>query len=230
MDDGSTDETLEVLEQYLSDRRVSIIAQANRGPSAARNAGIRMARGEYLMFFDSDDDVESDILEKMVAAAKNNPGALVICGKQIGEKKLLPDKNGLIKDNVKEHVANMVLKNGLLYAPWNKIFRTRVIQRNSLTFPENVKYGEDLIFNLAYLEHMDSIFYIRQALYKYNLSSSGLSAKSASEEKYRKQMMAALRRYIGNDMTAKIAAIIQLIKIRWGLSVGKAQLLRRIRG
>lgn len=230
VDDGSKDGTLDALEKYRTDTRVSIIAQANRGSSAARNAGLRMARGEFLMFFDSDDDVTDDILAKMVEAAKKNPGALVMCGELIGKKKVLPEKAGLVSGNLKEHVATSILQNGLIYSPCNKIFRTRTIQRNNITFPESVEYGEDLIFNLMYLEHMDSIFYIRQALYKYRLSSSGQSAKSAGEEKYRKQMMAALRRYIGNDMNVKIAATLQLIKVRWNLSVGKAKLLRSRRG
>ena len=230
VDDGSTDGTLEVLEQYRSDARVSIIAQANRGASAARNAGLRMAQGEYLMFFDSDDDVATDILEKMVSAAKKNPGALVVCGKQVGKKKLMPSKSGLVDGNIKEHVATSVLKNGLLYSPCNKIYRTRTIQRNNITFPDSVVYGEDLIFNLAYLEHMDSIYYIKQALYKYNLSGGGASAKSKGVSEYRAKMLAALRRYIGNDMNVKIAATIQLIKTRWKLAVGKAHLFGRKRG
>ena len=230
VDDGSTDNTLEVMEQYRSDPRVSIIAQANRGASAARNAGLRMAQGEYLMFFDSDDDVATDILEKMVGAAKKNPGALVVCGKQVGKKKLMPSKSGLVSGNVKEHVVASILKNGLLYSPCNKIYRTRTIQRNNITFPDNVVYGEDLIFNLAYLEHMDSLYYIKQALYKYNLSGGGASAKSKGVGEYRTKMLVALRRYVGNDMNAKIAATIQLIKTRWNLSVSKARLFGRKRG
>ena len=230
VDDGSTDDTLEVIEGYRKDPRVSIIAQANRGAAAARNAGLRIAQGEYLMFFDSDDDVVETVVEKMVEAARKNPGSLVVCGKKIGKKALLPKHAGLVKNNLKEHVVMSILKDGLLYSPCNKIYRTRTLQRNNLTFPDSVVYGEDLIFNLAYLEHMDSIFYIRQALYKYNLSGGGASASGKGEGEYRTKMMAALRRYIGNDINVKIAATLQLIKARWGLSVGKAKLLKGKRG
>jgi glycosyltransferase involved in cell wall biosynthesis len=82
VDDGSKDETLAWLHAQ-SDPRLRIHAQANAGVSAARNAGLGLARGEYIAFLDSDDTWEPVFLEKMLFALRSNPNAaLAYCGWQ----------------------------------------------------------------------------------------------------------------------------------------------------
>ena len=74
VDDGSTDETPEVLASYAHDTRVRVIQQTNQGEGAARNTGVRAARGEYVAFVDSDDVWRPDKLERQVAILVNSPG------------------------------------------------------------------------------------------------------------------------------------------------------------
>lgn len=85
VDDGSSDDTLAWLQAH-AEPRLRIHAQTNQGVSAARNAGLRLARGEYIAFLDSDDTWEPDFLEKMLSALQANPGAaLAYCGwKNVG--------------------------------------------------------------------------------------------------------------------------------------------------
>ena len=80
VDDGSTDNSITILEKYaLSDNRIKIISQTNQGISAARNAGIKMATGKYITFLDSDDFLSRDAIEKMVTAIENNYVDFVVC-------------------------------------------------------------------------------------------------------------------------------------------------------
>lgn len=80
VDDGSSDDTLAWLQAH-AEPRLCIHTQTNQGVSAARNAGLRLARGEYIAFLDSDDTWEPDFLEKMLAALDTNPhAALAYCG------------------------------------------------------------------------------------------------------------------------------------------------------
>lgn len=80
VDDGSSDNTLAWLHAH-AEPRLRIHSQANRGVSAARNAGLKLAQGEYIAFLDSDDTWEPNFLEKMLAALQANPKiALAYCG------------------------------------------------------------------------------------------------------------------------------------------------------
>ena len=83
VDDGSSDGSKELCDELAKNHSgtcLRVIHQANSGVSAARNAGIRAAEGEFLLFTDSDDYVEPDYLEKMAALQENSDADLVLCG------------------------------------------------------------------------------------------------------------------------------------------------------
>ncbi len=225
INDGSKDDTLDILSSYR-DSRVIIITQENSGASTARNRGIENARGKYIMFIDADDDFEPDFILKMVTTIEKQKSELVVCGHSgDGVRSILPDKNGLIDKNLPKHVCSSVLKNGLLYAPWNKIYLSEILKEKNIRFKKNVGFGEDLIFNFNYLKYTKSIYYIKEPLYKYIYRPSGLSAKTASNMNYRYEMLAALRDYLGEGIKKPDIAIkYQLIRARWIISVQKAKL------
>lgn len=81
VNDGSKDRTQQILEKYAEkDSRIQIISQENGGAGAARNAGLRIARGEYLSILDGDDFFESDMLEKAYKKAKESRAELLVFG------------------------------------------------------------------------------------------------------------------------------------------------------
>ena len=90
VDDGSTDNTLEVLKEYqAADERVRIVTENNAGPSVARNKGLVRARGKYVIFLDADDFYEIDMLEKLYARAKVDDLDIVIGKYDIYNKSIL---------------------------------------------------------------------------------------------------------------------------------------------
>ena len=81
VNDGSKDRTQQILEKYAEkDSRIQIISQENGGAGAARNAGLRIARGEYLSILDGDDFFEPDMLEKAYKKAKESRAELLVFG------------------------------------------------------------------------------------------------------------------------------------------------------
>lgn len=78
IDDGSTDETGKIVLPYLNDPRISYFSQANAGVSSARNHGARVARGEWLIFLDSDDELTADALSQFYGAVSADQGLRVI--------------------------------------------------------------------------------------------------------------------------------------------------------
>ena len=78
IDDGSADGSWEVIEQYAS-RVTALRLDRNRGGSYARNRGVELARGEFLMFLDADDLIAPDTIEALVEAARQQPGSIAVC-------------------------------------------------------------------------------------------------------------------------------------------------------
>ena len=79
INDGSTDNSLEILNEYKDkDSRITVISQLNGGLSAARNAGLEVAKGEWVTFVDSDDCIHNKFIERTVFVAKNTGSSLVI--------------------------------------------------------------------------------------------------------------------------------------------------------
>ena len=87
VNDGSKDHSRSLVEKYLKDKRVKIIDQVNMGIGEARNSGLIHANGEYILFVDSDDKLELNMIEKLLNTAKMKDLDLVICGyKRVNER------------------------------------------------------------------------------------------------------------------------------------------------
>ena len=72
VDDGSTDDTLDVLDMYKEHQKITILGQSHLGPSAARNYGAKQAKGDYIIFLDSDDSLRENLLEKLISGNYQN--------------------------------------------------------------------------------------------------------------------------------------------------------------
>lgn len=154
VDDGSSDGSKELCDELAKNHSgtcVRVIHQANSGVSAARNAGIRAAEGEFLLFTDSDDYVEPDYLEKMAVLQENSDADLVLCGYHH-----LYDGADIVKVPGETHVSAMaefqqefleLYKKSDLNMPWNKLYRKALAG----VFDTSLSLGEDLLFNLEYL-------------------------------------------------------------------------------
>ena len=195
VNDGSRDQSPAICQRFAQeDGRIRVIDKPNGGVSSARNAGLDAARGDYVMFCDSDDWVEPDWCESMVSLC--GPGDMVIC--EI-------DRNGQIAEHdVEQEDAprNKILHYPLLASsPVNKLFDTAVIRQSGLRFREGLYVGEDLCFVLAYLCLIGGkLRFLFRGLYHYDLSTEGsLSKRVPSPEQIDTfyQLMTASMRTLG---------------------------------
>ncbi|MBQ8184492.1 MAG: glycosyltransferase family 2 protein [Lachnospiraceae bacterium] len=174
VDDGSPDDCPAVCDALAREyEQVWVIHKENGGVSSARNAGIAGARGKYVAFVDSDDYVEPDYLEHMLQAVESVQGNLAVCGYHhhyIGaDVEKLPMAG--------EDLLTLYSR-GFLNMPWNKLFL-----RESLgAFPEDLSLGEDLLFNLAYLENCPKVALVEEPLYHYIQEESGQTLSSQKRE------------------------------------------------
>ena len=155
INDGSTDHSLEILEQYsLKDKRVSVYSQSNSYAGVARNTGMAYANGKYLYFLDSDDFIKPDALEKMFCQAETDLADICVCGgknyfEDIGKEmlfegllnqKLLPSAIPFNIDSWPQYILNFTN-----VGVWNKLYRRDFVVQNNLRFSE-LKRGEDIAF------------------------------------------------------------------------------------
>lgn len=181
VDDGSTDNTSLVCNSYC-DERLKLIYKENGGVSSARNKGLEIANGEYILFCDSDDWVENNFVEGLCKGFEKANIDLVVCGIYLNdiqnEKMSLKSIEGNDEEVLDASGFIRLREKDLLAYPVNKAFRKKVISENSLCFDVNLCECEDLVFNLNYISNMKSdMVVIPDALYHYEFSGDSLSTK-----------------------------------------------------
>ncbi len=133
IDDGSTDGSENICDEYTSDPRVTVIHQINGGLSNARNVGLDLAKGNYLCFLDSDDAYHSTFVEKMLGKAQSSDAEMVVCRfieqkttEKLGTKKrgLMPIQSSLSQGTYNREEALRGLAEGKLnVSVWNKLYK-----------------------------------------------------------------------------------------------------------
>lgn len=177
INDGSTDGTRKILEECREeDKRLKVIHQENSGPGAARNVGIREARGEYIGFVDGDDYIDKEMYEKLLNVVVNNKVEMVMCGytekrdeDEIVVRANLQDREILFQKDIEDSIISTFIKNVNFgyFALWNKIYYKEFLLENDLFIEEDRKQGEDWWFNIRVFCKLQSVVYIDEPLYYY---------------------------------------------------------------
>lgn len=182
VDDGSTDESGWLCDKWaVRDSRIKVIHQANQGVSVARNHGIEASTGAYVAFIDSDDWVEPTYLSELKAHLHD--ADLVVSGlfRENGQgsvHEVCPPSTETFELNPQgAHFFTLLNQYCLLYAPYNKLYKAAVIKQYHVSFPVGCSYGEDLLFNFQYLEHVQRISMVAKPSYHYMEAFSVLSKK-----------------------------------------------------
>jgi len=174
IDDGSTDSTPEKLKKYIDDGRVRIVTQKNRGVSAARNAGLALAHGEFVSFVDSDDVMHPAYIEKCLCLARSDDCEFVLIdvAEFDDDGKLTFDSlNGNDFDEVLSPLE-YYLDNGFKGGMSSMFVRRRLIQ--DLKFPEGVSKGEDLCFSYSLLARLKNGRRLHGSAYFYRRTEGSL--------------------------------------------------------
>lgn len=178
INDGSTDKSEMAIKKFVSSfSNIKYIYQKNQGVSAARNAGIKVAKGKYIIFVDADDYIESDYFETLI---KFKHYDLVISGYtevyNNFSKKYIPIEKSINKNEYHKMLFNNQNFRYMI-VPYLKLYKTKIIKENNLLFYQDLSYGEDAIFVSEYVKQCANIKFINYNGYKNMIFSNTLSHK-----------------------------------------------------
>lgn len=186
VDDGSPDNSGRICDEYAKkDSRISVIHQKNAGQSGARNTGLDMARGEYVTFVDADDYIESDAYEILMTEVARTNVDILLFGHN-----LIKDCNERDTKSKKHEIKSTILGSDELWyevfgnlnnAVWNKLYKRELIGRKR--FKLGLFHGEDLLFNLEYINECSSALLISLPLYNYVKREGSVTTSNFSKKK-----------------------------------------------
>ena len=163
INDGSTDNSLAILEDFSkADKRIKIINQENKGASAARNVGLRAARGEYVAFVDSDDTVECMAYEVAYNKIFAEQADVLMFGETFISCKDMVIQDGFLMLNERGSMM-----------PWNKLYKRDFLTHNNFNFFEEAKCYNDECFNSIVLPKAKKLVTISDKFYHYKRRVDG---------------------------------------------------------
>ncbi len=183
VNDGSTDKTLEIISS-IEDERMQVISQENKGVSSARNIGLKVSKGDYILLFDADDFMEKDILEVLVNDIKANDVQAVKSNlflyypeedrKILYKEKIFDGKNKIID---KYELLDMVISGEVMGFSPNILFcRTE----ENIQYNEEIFYMEDVIFYIKILKNINKIYIENKPSFSYTQNQNS-ATKSQSK-------------------------------------------------
>ena len=179
VDDGSPDKCGIICDTWVKkDNRIQVIHQENAGVSAARNAGLQIARGELISFVDSDDVLPLNAYEQLLSSWNEKDltmGGMALMeedGTSIPCEQIFPPDAYPIEDFIKE----LFREKQFCYLGylWDKLLKRAIIQDNNIRFDPAIKLNEDRLFLLEYLLHCSSMSFCNAVIYYYRQRGAGV--------------------------------------------------------
>lgn len=181
VNDGSNDGSLAICKKFAAkDDRVRVIDIPNGGVSNARNTGLAAATGAYVQFVDSDDILHRHMVRRMVTELERTGVGLAVCDMQqvlvrglysrtvrTMHGKLPPELHSMDEDTFLQRLPWLLHEVGGMESPCNKLYRLSLLCEHGIKFPADMRYGEDLMFNIGYFAVCGGVVFLDQPLYRY---------------------------------------------------------------
>lgn len=186
VNDGSTDGSGDLCEELkTTDSRIAIVHQPKSGPGPARNTGIEKACGDYLLFFDIDDQLRPDALRNMASILRrSNPEVAVFSYTEICQAnnirndfvfpELSLNDNSEVRNHYIECLSGIKFNNGFV---WNKAYRRDFIEHYNLRF-KALRIQQDEVFNLELYPHVQRMTISSEIIYDYYVYQKGNASSS----------------------------------------------------
>ena len=187
VNDGSTDDSGRICDELSAEYgSVKVIHKANGGVSSARNAGVEVASGEFIMFLDADDVICDGALSKMYLPEYDMVmGGFEKLESEESVRSYCPssDASYIGNDQICRFLDRIIARDNtyLLNSACFKLFRRNLLEKHSVRFVEGLSYAEDKIFVMTYLAHVNKVATVASIVYGYIVQAGSLSSDMFSD-------------------------------------------------
>ncbi|WP_307588593.1 glycosyltransferase [Paenibacillus wynnii] len=211
VNDGSEDGSLEILREHAKkDTRMVLIDQDNQGVSAARNAGMTAASGEYIGFVDADDTVEREMFETLyLAAVQDNCDAVITnFESELGIHTVITRypfsvEAVLHEVDIKRDILPYFIKNDNCNTACSKLYKRQTLIEHGIVFPERVALGEDGMFNMSFFCVAERAKYMDYTGYHYR-ETPGSATRNIVKQDYLKRALEVYQTILPDAYVAKL--------------------------
>ena len=193
VDDCGTDNSMELAQDFINNYRGDVIFSLlhhdqNMGQSAARNTALRYTNCEYVFFLDSDDSLQSDCIESLMALAVEHPDADFIQGNLLNEQgniskygwnSPLPDYC-ISHDELERYILSVVV-----FSACNKVIKTSFLKDNNLFFPEGIIH-EDLFWTFFLAKYAKAVCFVNKGTYIYYINDNSTITNVSRQARIRR--------------------------------------------
>lgn len=185
IDDGSPDKSGEICDMYASkDERIKVIHKGNGGVSSARNAGLDIAKGDYIAFVDADDYIDTQMYEVLYTSLSDNDAdmAMGIYAQENSNGEFIPHYVGEQTEVLSrtQTIAQMLKQVKYTCSLCDKLFSAKLI--GDTRFDENISHNEDLLFVYQLMRKSSKAVYIPKPMYYYCNNEKSASRVSFSDK------------------------------------------------
>lgn len=173
VDDGSPDDSGEICDAYAkNDNRILVLHKKNGGTCDARNKGMEMATGDYLMIIDGDDWLEQDYVQYLLTIAIKTNSDMALSDKLFTTRDRRQTENDSTEVWTAEQAAANIVYPRMPIGPWNKIYKMSMLRENNISF--SVPWsGEGLYFATMAAQHSNHVGVGHKKVYNYRLNNAG---------------------------------------------------------
>ncbi|MBD8071307.1 glycosyltransferase family 2 protein [Bacillus sp. PS06] len=196
INDGSTDKSGGICDDYAQrDSRITVIHKKNARVAAARNDGLKMAKGKYVSFIDSDDWIEPEMFQRMITKADEYQLDFIMCdykkrSDSYEQNKTQPIRSGFYS---KENIVNELYKCLIMFddiefpptiSNWVCFFRAEFLKCYNLKYDEDIHYCEDSLFGSKVMYHANNFYYLKDHYYYNYFYNPNSTTNTYNEQKW----------------------------------------------
>lgn len=184
VNDGSKDNSISLAKEYLKGKDVSwcVVDKQNGGLASARNAGLRQADGEYVIFVDTDDVVANDFLSSLLKEMDGDVDFSFCNFQFVKKQEISADENDKRIVFDKKGLLDAFLKRTIGFVVPSMLFKKSFLLENDLFFEEDIRFSEDQPFIWKVILHCEKTVYLYKKLYGYYVRETSIMNSSSKEK------------------------------------------------
>ncbi|MBT2736739.1 glycosyltransferase [Bacillus sp. ISL-7] len=232
IDDGSKDHSGKICDEYAQkDKRIKVFHKKNARVSAARNDGIKMAKGKFISFIDSDDWIEPEMYQEMINRAEKLNLDFIMCdykkrSNDYEDIRTQPIRGGYYsKHDIKNELFQcLIMFESIEYPPtisnWVCLFNLEFLKKNTLYYDEDIHYDEDSIFGSKIMYHATNFYYLKDHHFYNYFYNPNSTTNTYNEKKWNSflKINERLVKYFGNTIEYDFSRQIKINMLYFALS------------